>query len=667
MAKYRVGIDVGGTFTDLCVMNSTTGEWSGLKTPTTSGNIAQGVVNAFQALKLKGVGPGDVEYFVHGTTIAVNTIIQRRGADCALLVTEGFRDTLELARLRMPSAWDYYSQRAKPLVPRERVIPVPERLLHTGEVETPLTLDGIARTVEAVRISGVESVAICLLHSYLNPGHELELKEALRRELPSVHVSCSADIWPQMREYERTVATVMNAYVLPIMARYIESLEARLADFGLAVQPYITRSNGGIMTVKAARSEPVHTLMSGPASGVIGALQVGLEAGFTELITFDVGGTSADVAVIEGGAAAYSNEEHVGEFPIIMPAIGISSLGAGGGSIGWVDGSGVLRIGPQSAGADPGPACYGMGGTEPTLTDAFLVCGYLNPGRFAGKSTLDRIASETAIAKLADLLRMTVPAAADAMVRVALANMYAELAGVFDRRGLDPRDFTLVAFGGAGPVLSPGTLCAFGALKADVMSDFIQSLRVAVDENGMDRIGAAAAVLGGQGRAWLGREAPPVAATTLRLSADMRYVGQSFELEVPLEQDWVSARKPAAIRDAFHDYHQRIYSHSDRAAKVEMVSIRMRAIGEVPQVRSSMEVSAAPSTNGKSASRLSIFRGESVSAAVATRESLHRGVSFQGPAIVEQLDTTCVIPPGWNASVHESGSLVLNRLVERTK
>lgn len=677
MAKYKVGIDVGGTFTDLCAMNASTGEWFGLKSPTIPGDIAQGVVNAFEALKARHIDPADVEYFVHGTTIAVNTIIQRRGADCALLVTDGFRDILEIARLRMPSAWDYYSQRTRPLVPRERVLEVRERLLHTGQVETPLTDAAIAKTIDDVRRSGVGSVAICLLHSYVNPRHELELKAALTQALPAVHVSCSAEIWPQMREYERAMATLMNAYVMPIMADYIDSLETKLTNFGLTVKPYLTRSNGGIMTIQAARKEPVQTLMSGPASGVIGALQVGKEAGITELITFDMGGTSADVAVIEGGAAAYSKEEHVGDFPLIMPAVGISSIGAGGGSIGWVDATGVLRVGPESAGADPGPACYGMGGTRPALTDAFLICGYLNPDKFAGKTRLDRPAADRALRGVADAVGRDVAGTADAMVRVALANMYAELSGVFDRRGLDSRDFTLVAFGGAGPVvasflaedinvsrvlvpLSPGTLCAYGALKADVMSDFIHSLKVGLDEPGLDRIEHAMVALKELGRSWIDREAPPVATISLNLSADMRYVGQSFDLEVPLREAWIRERRVDAISEAFHHHHERIYSHSDSDAPIEVVSVRLRAIGEVRQNGRTGSFSSQ-STNGVSSTRLAIFRGEAHEAKVIERTALAPGDVLAGPAIVEQSDTTSVVPPGWTATVDEFRNLQVVR------
>jgi N-methylhydantoinase A len=662
----------------MCVMDVATGEWFGLKTPTIPGDIAQGVVNAFDALKTRQVNLADIEYFVHGTTIAVNTIIQRRGADCALLVTDGFRDILELARLRMPSAWDYYSQRTQPLIPREHVIAVKERLLHTGDVETPLTPQAIEQAVEAVRRTGVASIAICLLHSYINPRHELELKAALHRDLPAVHVSCSAEIWPQMREYERATATVMNAYVLPIMADYIDSLETNLTGIGLSIKPYITRSNGGIMTIQAARREPVQTLMSGPASGVIGALQVGSESGYSELITFDMGGTSADVAVIEGGAAAYSKEEHVGDFPIIMPTVGISSIGAGGGSIGWIDATGVLRVGPESAGADPGPACYGMGGSQPALTDAFLVCGYLNPDKFAGKKKLDLTASEAALGKVAKALGGDVKVAAYAMVRVALANMYAELSGVFDRRGLDSRDFTLIAFGGAGPVvasflaeeinvsrilvpLSPGTLCAYGALKADVMSDFIRSLKVRLDAPGFERLEQAVEALEDLGRTWLRREAPPVAETSLHLSADMRYVGQSFDLEVPLETAWIRDRQATVIQEAFHGHHERIYSHSDVAAPIEVVSVRLRAIGEVHQNRVPVANPMPRSSNGSRKTRLAVFGDKTMEATVVERTSLATGDLLAGPAIVEQADTTCVIPPGWTASVDSRRNLVLVR------
>ena len=474
--RYQLGIDIGGTFTDLSVLDRETGQLTSLKTPTVPTDPTRGVANGIALLAQQGIHPSEIGYFVHGTTIGVNAVIQRSGARIALLVTDGFRDVLEMARLRLPTPWDFYGQRPAPLLPRELVVPVRERVRYGGMVETSLTDDEIERVISTVTALAVEGVAICLLHSYANPDHELALKTALTQRAPHLFVSCSAEIWPQMREYERALVTVMNAYIRPPLVRYLSALEGTLEELGIPARPYLTRSNGGIMTTVAAREHPVQTLLSGPASGVIGAVEAATRAGFADLISFDMGGTSADVALITDGQIEFSREAQVGDFPLFLPVVGVSSIGAGGGSIAWLDGAGVLKVGPRSAGADPGPACYGLGGKEPTLSDAFLLCGWLNPGRFAGKARLDEAAASVAMDRLAGQLALGLSQTASAIIQVALATMFTEFSAVLERRGIDPRDFTLVAFGGAGPVVAcllaeevkmsrvlvppaPGTLC----------------------------------------------------------------------------------------------------------------------------------------------------------------------------------------------------------------
>ncbi len=678
--RYHLGIDIGGTFTDLSLFDSLTGQIIGLKTPTVPANPARGVADGLDLLEEQGIALEEIGYFVHGTTIGVNTIIQRRGARIALLVTEGFRDVLELARLRLPAPWDFYGQRPAPLLPREQVVPVRERMRHNSAVETPLTDDEIARVIAELRALGVEGVAICLLHAYANPAHERAMETALAEHAPELFVSSSSDVWPQMREYERALVTVMNAYVRPPLVHYLNDLETMLRTRGVTARPYLTRSNGGIMTTTAAKEHPVQTLLSGPASGVTGALGAARQAGFTEVITFDMGGTSADVALVTSGEIEFSREAVVGEFPLFLPVVGVVSIGAGGGSIAWLDGAGVLKVGPRSAGADPGPACYGLGGTEPALSDAFLLCGLLNPERFAGKARLDVEAARAAIAPLAEALGLTAEEAAGAIVRVALATMYTELSGVLERRGVDPRDFTLVAFGGAGPVIacllaeemqiprilvptSPGTLCALGALKADIAADFIRSVHWAFSISmGADLL-AAMDELEDQAGAWLEHEAPAVETTSLRWTADMRYVGQSHEIETKIDPAALRAGDSTTLANAFHAAHRRIYNHDDPKAAVEMINLRVRAIGQLPR-RLERDPELASTTAGKpTGSREIAIAGQTRTASVYPRDDLGRGQRIPGPAIVEQADTTTFIPPGWHADVDRIGNLVITREV----
>jgi N-methylhydantoinase A len=675
--EYALGVDIGGTFTDLVAINLTDGSQDAFKTPTIPKNPAEGVANGLRLLADRGVDARRIKYFVHGTTVGLNAVIQRAGTRMALLVTEGFRDVLEIARLRVPHSIDFYSRRPAPLVSRDLVVPVRERMRADGSVEHPLTEDEIASVASRVRALRVEGIAICFLHAYRNAAHEQRMAAALREIAPDVFVSVSSEVWPQQREYERALVTVLNTFTHGVVSRYMESLESMLAARGVTTCPYITRSNGGVMTVEAAKTEPVHTLLSGPASGVMGALRVAADAGIDRIITLDVGGTSADVAVAHGGQAEVSEGEHVGDFPIITPAIGVSSIGAGGGSIAWLDGSGVLKVGPHSAGADPGPVCYGRGGTAPTVTDAFLVCGVLNPAMFAGGRQLDRDAAVASLERLGQALDLEPVAAGDAILRVALANMLTEMSGVYDRKGLDARDFTLVPFGGAGPLLgcllaeeanigqvlvppSPGTLCALGALHADALSDFIASVRCRVEALGAPRYRQALEALRARSEAWLDRQAPAGAARAIEYFVDARYVGQSYEIKVPLADGRAGDVDDADLARRFHERHEQIYGHSDPSAPVEVINLRARAIGRMAHV-------VKPSAPHRRSAARTVHRGERRiftkgtwrTAAVIARSSLHEGDRIEGPAIVEQADSTCLIPPGWAGAADAGGNLKL--------
>src|SRR5258706_5446255 len=453
--RFWLGIDIGGTFTDFSVFDTETGGLIGLKIPSTPHEFAEAVrVGLDQLVTEHGVDLREIGTVVHGTTIAVNTLIQRTGARLGLLVTEGFRDVLELQRLRLPNPFDLDGTRPLPLIPRARVAEVRERLRADGSVDTPLDEGSVREAVRRLAAQDVEGLVVSLLHAYRDPVHERRTGALAAGVAPALPVSLSSDVWPQAREYERTALAALDAYVQPRVRRSLQGLEQARAGRGVPATPHVTKSDGGIMPVAAARAQTVATLLSGPASGVIGAAYVAGQAGLPNVITLDVGGTSADLAVVEGGRPRWSTSEHVGGVPVMMPVVGVTAIGAGGGSVAWVDDVGVPKVGPQSTGAQPGPACYGRGGKDATLTDAFVVCGYLDPERFlGGRMPLRRDLADQAVARFAGPLRITPDEPAESVVRRAGSNMYAEVAKILSRAAVDPRDFSLVAFGGAGPVV----------------------------------------------------------------------------------------------------------------------------------------------------------------------------------------------------------------------
>jgi N-methylhydantoinase A len=681
VARHWLGIDIGGTFTDFALFDTRTGELLGLKVPSTPPEFAEAVRTGLDRLADEhGVDLREIGAVVHGTTIAVNTLIQRTGARLGLLVTEGFRDVLELQRLRLPNPFDLDGSRPLPLIPRARVAEVSERLRADGRVDTPLDEGSVGDAVQRLAGQNVEGLVISLLHAYRNPAHERRARTLAEAAAPGLPVSISADVWPQAREYERTALAALDAYVQPKVRRYLEGFEQALAARGVPATPHVTKSNGGIMPVAAARMQTVATLLSGPASGVIGAAYVASQAGLPNVITLDVGGTSADMAVVENGRPRSSTTEHIGGVPVMMPVVGVTAIGAGGGSVAWVDDVGLPKVGPQSTGAHPGPACYGRGGKEATLTDAFLVSGFLDPERFlGGRMPLHRALAEEAIARFAGPLGMTPDEAAESVVRVAVSNMYAEFTKILSRAAVDPRDFALVAFGGAGPVVgalvarevgittvfvprSPGTLCALGAISADIVNDAVRTVHVRVDAAPL-----AAAALGEQYDAlraeladWLARHGAGAGAATFRPAADMRYVGQSYEIEVPVEAAWLGPGGEAAILSAFHRAHERAFGHADPQAPAEIVNLRVQLRAGRPRVPLA-EVAARATAPAPRATRRIWLDGRPTRAHVFDRAALGPGARLAGPAIVEQPDTTVLVPTGHVGDVDRFGNLLLRR------
>ncbi len=670
MRPFRLGVDIGGTFTDVVLIDERTGRVTLLKVPSDPRNPALAVRRGVQEIMTaSGVDPAQVAAFIHGTTLAVNTVIERSGARVGLIVTRGYRDLLELGRLRLKDPQNFYADRVKPLVPRRLVHEVDERMLADGSVYMPLDQAGVEVAARELASEGCTAIAICFLHSYANGIHEQAAKRVVEATCPGLYVSTSHEVWPQRREYERCLVTVINAHVGGRMSDYFGQLEEELRALGLTAPLLSTKSNGGMMTARSAAGNPVETLFSGPASGVIGASYLARLIGDERVITLDMGGTSADVSVFAGGYT-FSTEATAGDFPIILPAIDISSIGAGGGSIAWTDAMGVLKVGPRSAGALPGPACYGQGGVEPTVTDAYVTLGYIDPQRFLGGTmNVRRDLAVEAIGRLGQQLGQAPEQAAWSVLEVATANMYAQFTPLMARYGVDPRDFTIMAYGGAGPThvfllarevgirrvfvpSLPGGLCALGCLVADLRADFIRTWARELDEAETSELSAALEALEARARAWIEGERVPVRTVRYDRTAEMRYKGQSFEISVPLPD----AHALGEILQRFHERYQAIYGYADPQAPVEVVDLRVQVVGETskPQLEAKLPENGA----ARRGARTVFFEGRYIDAAVYDRHRLAVGDTFAGPAIVEQYDTTTLVPPGFRVHVDGYGNLI---------
>ncbi len=679
---YRIGVDIGGTFVDFCVFDGQSGRLTTFKLLATPGAPGQDVGAGLGALASRGLlDPGRVVHFAHGTTVGVNTLIQRRGARLALLCTEGFRDILELGRLDLPDIFNLFSERPPALVPRARVFPVRERVRADGTVSVPLGAETLKAALDRVRSAGAEGVVISFINAYKNPEHERAARAFLEAEAPDLFAVCSTDVWPVIREYERTVTAVIHAYVYPAMRRYFDGLQAALrqAGVGEGASVVITKVNGGVMGVRRAADQCVWTLTSGPASGVIGAAHVAGLAGARNVLTLDVGGTSADIAVISDGEPMLGMGHHVGGYPIYVPAIMVSSIGRGGGSIAWVDELGVLRVGPESAGAEPGPACYGRGGTRPTLTDAFAVCGFLAGGSLAYGALEPRpeLAAE-AVKTIAGPIGLDVYRAAEAVINLAVSDMYLESSKLLARWGIDPRELSLLAFGGAGPMVGcflarelgirrviippfPGILSAAGAMLADLKSDFIRTVLIDLDGRAAERLKAGFAELKAAAFAWLRQEGGVADARTasVRLALDMRYTGQAYEIEVPVDEGWVEAGDIGAVRAAFHARHEQVYGHADPAAPVQAVNLRLVIVAPTPKPVLA-EVGPADSAEPEPFRFGKVFyAGAEQTMPFFRRQDLKAGHRLRGPAVVVEDDCTVCIPAGFEGSVDRWGNIIL--------
>ncbi|MFC9709547.1 hydantoinase/oxoprolinase family protein [Paenibacillus sp. NPDC056933] len=661
---YRLGIDIGGTFTDALVMDNHGRVIAALKTPSIAAAPEQAIFNALDQLKESGVDLHEIDLFVHGTTLGVNTLIERNGAVTGLMVTKGFRDILEIRRLRLEDTTNLYGDKTDALVPRHLVKEVDERALANGNILQPLNQEQLLQAVDELVEEGITALAISFLHAYVNSAHEQLAEELIRERHPHLFLSRSSAIWPQQREFERTLATAMNAYVGERMGSYFLRLQEGIGAYGLKANLLSTMSNGGIMTAARAAKEPVRTLLSGPASGVIAATHIAEQAGIHQVITFDMGGTSVDVALIDK-EPAYSTENKVGDFPVIIPAVDVTAIGAGGGSIAWLDSVGVLKVGPRSAGANPGPASYHRGGEEPTTTDAYLQLGILQADRFlGGQMRLYPELAERALGNLGERLGLSPTQTAQAILDVATANMYAQFSPLMARKGVDPRDFTLLAYGGAGPMHaflmarevgirsvlippSPGTLCAMGCTVANLRNDFVYTLHKSSQTLEPGELSNLYTRLEDQGRSWVEEEARggvKLEHIYCLYSADMRYEGQAFDLEVTLTSEEIA--DPEKARNKFHMFYHNVFGISQPEADVMFVSLRATIVGILP-TQSTASPAELPFDESEAEERIITFDHAQRTAKVLKRGQIPLDIPIHGPIIVEEYDTTIFIPPGF--------------------
>ena len=680
--SHRVGIDVGGTFTDFVLADQDTGALINFKEPSTPADPSLAVERGLAAIMAQcDLAPERIALVMHGTTIGLNAVIQRRGARIALVVSRGNRDVLEIARCRMASPYDFRAQKEEPLVPRDLVFETAARGAADGSVMAFPNRGELEALAAELRNADVAAVAVTLLNAYANPQLERDFIAALQPLLPGVLLSASTALWPEIREYERSLVSTLNAYVHPLMAGYVTRLRERLAGLGIAAPLYITACNGGSLSAADAMERPIETLLSGPASGVVAAAYVADTTDRRALITIDMGGTSSDMSVCRAGVPETTTQTRIGDFPLVLPIVNVSAIGAGGGSIVWVDPQGVLKVGPDSAGADPGPACYGQGGEQATITDCYVALGYILPGRFlGGRMTLDRDAAERALGAVADRLGETgverVRRVAEAAVTVATAKMATELYKGLAKHGLDPRRFTLVPFGGAGPTQAnllaeearleailvppaPGLFCALGALIADVRRDFVRSHRLRVTGADEDTQVAERVFddLEAEAQRWLSQERAIATGTALLYSADMRYVGQAYELAVEIAEDTRRRLDLSAIAELFHREHERVHGFADRSAPIEFHNLRVTAIGRVPRLPS-REI--APGNGVAPCETRSVWHQDRwQDMPVYRRDDLGAGARLTGPALIEQDDTTTLLLPAWTGSVDSYGNLLL--------
>ena len=692
MSAFRVGVDIGGTFTDIVLLDAE-GRLYTKKVSSSVDDYARAIVAGLrEVFSQTGLAGKDIVEVLHGTTVASNAILELKGARTGLITTKGFRDVLEIRRLRMPRLYDLTWDKPPPLVERALRREVAERVDAHGQVETPLDPAEVEAVLARLRGEGIEALAVCLINSYANPVHEERIKEIVARHAPDLLICCSVDVLPEIREYERTSTTVINAYVMPIVRRYLATLRAGLDDAGVSTPLLIMQSNGGLMTDAAAAERPIHIIESGPAAGVVGSQALARRLGLGKLITFDMGGTTAKASIVEDGEVSRATEYQVGGgimhgsrlltgagYLLRVPAIDLAEVGAGGGSLVWIDPGGALQVGPRSAGALPGPLCYDLGGTEPTITDANVILGYLSPTRLAGGSVKLNAARAHEIfeEKVARRVGMPLVEAAHGAHLIAASNMMRAIRAVSSERGRDPREYALFAFGGNGPLFAagiaeqlemrsivvppaPGLFSSFGLLYADVEHHYVRTWRRLVGEADPAGLTDVLGQIESGARAQLAGEGFSGDRVRLRRAADCRYHGQSFELTVPVPEGRIDASTLTTLAEAFGQEHERTYGHrAGPEEPVEIVSLRIVAQGISDRPRVPETIRTDRPGGGDPPTRR-VYYGPGLGwreTPILDRPDL--ATPHVGPCIIEEYDATCVVPPGARARLDGYGNIAI--------
>ena len=684
---WRIGIDIGGTFTDVAMVEESTGAIEIAKVPTTPQNVEQGVMNGVTiGLEEEKIDPGNVSFLSHATTVVTNALLEQRGARAGFVTTRGFRDMLEIRRGSRSDLYDLFQDGPAVLVPRRWRFEITERVVAEGEILTPLAEDEMPALVEAIRIANLDTVAVCFLFSFLNGEHERRVGELLRESLPEVKVYLSCDILPEIREFERASTTAVCAYVGPILENYLQRLENATTELGLPPL-HVMGSSGGVVDIPEALRMPVACVESGPAAGVMAASVVANQLGVSDLISFDMGGTTAKASVIIKGDVAVTAEYEVGGsgnskrwmngtgHPVRVPVVDLVEVSAGGGSVSWIDPGGAMKVGPRSAGADPGPACYNRGGTRPTVTDANVVLGYLDPVSLLGGALKVNFsaAQESIRTHLAEPLELTVVEAAGRIIDVVNANMVEALRMVSVERGYDPREFSLIAFGGAGPLHAtalaselemveviippvPGAFSALGLVATDLRRDYSRTLYADLASLDPAQVQDAFAEMERSGVTMLDDAKVPEHQRSFVRSADVRYRRQAYELTVQFDRDRegvITRDSLDALAKLFHRQHEQTYGHANADEPIQLVNIRLKAVGRLPSLRLTQRSNAE---EARERTRSVWFAGAEVTACrILWRSGLKVGDVLDGPTIVESLDSTIVIPPTWSANVDSDG------------
>jgi N-methylhydantoinase A len=684
MIRYMIGVDVGGTFTDLTLVDVAAQRVSIHKILSTPADPSRAIMTGItELLEREKVDLSLVDYLGHGTTVATNALIEKKGAKTGLIVTAGFKDLLEIGRQTRPALYDLQKEKPMPLVPGHLRKEIPERVYHDGTVRTPLNTEAVKQAVAELRAADVQSVAICFLFSFVSPAHEQAALDIVREMFPEAFVTASHQVVPEFREFPRLSTTVLNAYLGPVMKRYLGNLQTSVRQAGMQKDPYITQSNGGILSLQESIHSPVRTAVSGPSAGVMAATHIGRLVGLENLLTLDMGGTSADISLIYGGHPLLSMERSVEGWPVRIPMLDIVTIGAGGGSIAWLDAGGALKVGPESAGANPGPACYGFGGALPTVTDANVVLGRMNPQRIlGGRMRLKTEAAETSIrSHIAQPASLSLLGAASGIVDVVNANMVRAMRLVSVERGYDPRELTMVVFGGAGPVHavalaqelgiprilvppSPGTLCSLGLLVTDIRIDLVRSRLLKPSVETLSSMVSTFKELEEEGRTALEKEDVPAHQRRLSRWIEARYQRQNYELPISVEDQDLTETGISGLIEKFHAEHRRLYGYARPEAPVEFVNFRLTAIGELPKA----PIPLRPMRDGAGSqpvpfgTRDVYFQevGCLTPTPLYRRDDLYASDRLNGPAVIEQMDATTLIPPGLRLTVDRYSNLIID-------